>query len=93
MMTAADRRAKTNHMIIAHRMIDQGVRWSHICCIHQIMSLGVLLRRRSRRQGPSMPLSGGGWRQQRHPWSLLKMLSSSLDIASDHGNYGPNRFL
>lgn len=82
------------YQVRAHRMIDQWVCWSHICCIYQMMSLGVLIRRRSRPQGPSMPLSGGGSRlRQWHPWSLLKMLSSSLDIASDHGNYGPNRFL
>ena len=75
-------------------MIAQCVCWSHICCIYQMMSLKVLIRRRSRPQGPSMRLSGGGSRRRQwHPWSLLKMLSSSLDIASDHGNYGPNRFL
>ena len=82
------------YQVRAHRMIDQWVCWSHICCIYQMMSLGVLIRRRSRPQDPSKRQSGGGCRRrQRHPWSLLKMLSSSLDIASDHGFTRPNRFL
>ena len=82
------------YQVRAHRMIDQGVCWSHICCIHRRMSLGFLIRRRSRPQGPSKRLfSGGCRRRQRHPWSLWKCSSSSLDIASDHGFIRPNRFL
>lgn len=91
------RRQTAKLMIIprkTHRMIDQGVCWSHICCIYQMMSLGVLIPRRRRPQGSSKCLSGWGCRRRQwHPRSLLKMLSSSLDIASDHGFTRPNRFL